>query len=91
MEIATRGIDHAKCVFQMLGGDERGKMVLRKLVRRDHVVKFMAKQTPCPVGVVACGSAHYCERTATALSVRRELMSPQFSSALRESQQQRPC
>jgi len=38
MKITTIGIDLAKNVFQLHGVDERGKVVLRRQLRRDQMV-----------------------------------------------------
>ena len=59
MNITTVGIDLAKTVFQVHGVDERGKVVLRKAVKRAELVKVLAALPPCLVGMEACASAHY--------------------------------
>jgi transposase len=59
MEITTVGVDLAKNVFQVHGVDQRGKVVLRKQLRREQMVEFFAKLSPCLVGMEACGSAHH--------------------------------
>ena len=59
MEITTIGVDLAKNVFQVHGVDQRGKAVLRKQLRREQMVEFFAKLSPCLVGMEACGSAHH--------------------------------
>ena len=40
MRITTIGIDLAKEVFQIHGEDERGKVVLRKQLKRKEMAKF---------------------------------------------------
>jgi transposase len=62
MEITTIGLDLAKNVFQVHGVDQRGKVILRKQLRREQMVEFFAKLSPCRVGVEACGSAHHWAR-----------------------------
>jgi len=62
MEITTIGVDLAKNVFQVHGVDLRGKTVLRKQLRREQMVEFFAKLSPCLVGMEACGSAHHWAR-----------------------------
>jgi transposase len=62
MEITTIGVDLAKNVFQVHGVDQRGKTVLRKQLRREHMVEVFAKVSPCLVGMEACGSAHHWAR-----------------------------
>jgi transposase len=62
MQVTTVGLDLAKNVFQVHGVDERGKVVLRKTLRRADVIRFFAKLLPCLIGMEACGSAHYWAR-----------------------------
>ena len=57
MKITTIGIDLAKEVFQIHGGDAQGKILLRKQLRRSKMSKFFANLTPCLIGMEACGSA----------------------------------
>ena len=67
MEITTIGIDLAKNVFQVHGVDQRGKVILRKQLRREQMVEFFAKVPPCLVGMEACGSAHHWARVTLAV------------------------
>jgi transposase len=48
--ITTIGIDLAKNSFQLHGVDANGKAVLRKTLRRDHVIPFFANRPECLVG-----------------------------------------
>ena len=43
MKITTVGIDLAKNVFQVHGVDERGKVVLRRQLRREQMVEFFVR------------------------------------------------
>jgi len=54
MKITTVGIDLAKNVFQVHGVDERGKIVLRKQVKRAQMAEFFANLPPCLIGMEAC-------------------------------------
>jgi transposase len=76
MEITTIGIDLAKSVFAVSGGDRRGKVVLRRQLRRAQVLEFMSKLGPCVVGMEACGGAHHWARALTRLGHQVRLMSP---------------
>jgi transposase len=62
MEVTTVGIDLAKNVFQVHGVDGRGKVVLRRQLRREQMVEFFARLPPCLIGMEACGSAHHWAR-----------------------------
>jgi len=46
MKITTIGIDLAKEVFQIHGVDSRGKVLLRKQLRRNEMAKFFANMIP---------------------------------------------
>ncbi len=78
MQITTIRLDLAKNVFQVHGADERGKMVLRKQLRRDQVAAFFANLPSCLVGMEACGSAHHWARKLQVLGHTVRLMAPQF-------------
>ena len=62
MKVTTIGFDLAKNVFQVHGVDERGKVVVRKQLRRDQVGIFFANLPACLIGMEACGSAHHWAR-----------------------------
>ena len=55
MKVTTIGLDLAKSVFQVHGVDERGRVVLRKTLKRAQVVTFFATLPSCQVGMEACG------------------------------------
>lgn len=78
MKLTTVGIDLAKNVFQIHGVDERGKVVLRKQLKRGQVTAFFANLTPCLIGMEACGSAHHWARELERLGHTVRLMAPQF-------------
>jgi len=59
MKITTVGIDLAKNVFQVHGIDERGKVLVKKQLRRDQMAVFFTNLPPCLIGMEACGSAHH--------------------------------
>ena len=59
MEISTIGLDIAKRFFQVPGADARGKGQLRRHLQRADVLTFFASLLPCPLGIEACGTAHY--------------------------------
>jgi hypothetical protein len=56
-EVTTVGVDLAKAVFTMHGVDVAGRTVLRKTVRREKLMEFMAALPPCLIGMEACGGA----------------------------------
>jgi transposase len=60
--IATIGLDIAKSVFQVHGVDAAGQVVVRRQLKRRHVLAFFQKLPPCPVGIEAYASSHYWSR-----------------------------
>lgn len=78
MKITTAGIDLAKNLMQVHGVDERGKVVLRRQLRRNQVLPFFANIPPCLIGMEACGSAHHWARKLEELGHNVKLMAPQF-------------
>ncbi len=78
MKITTVGIDLAKNVFQIHAVDQRGKVVVKKQLRRNQVIPFFTNLEPCLVGMEACGSAHYWARKLELLGHTAKLMAPQF-------------
>ena len=78
MKITTVGIDLAKSVFQVHGVDERGKVVLRKQLKRAEVLKFFVNLPACLIGMEACGSAHYWARKLLEQGHSVKLMAPSF-------------
>lgn len=78
MQITTVGIDLAKNVFQVHAVDQRGKVALRKQLRREQLITFFANLPPCLVGMEACGGAHHWGRKLQNLGHTVRLMAPQF-------------
>ena len=78
MDITTIGFDLAKTVFQVHGGDVKGRVVLRRKLRRGKVLTFFAGLPTCLVGMEACASAHYWAREVQALGHKVRLIPPQY-------------
>ena len=78
MNITQVGIDLAKMVFQVHGVDARGKVLLRKQLKRQQMMAFFAQLPQCLIGMEACGGSHYWARRLTGLGRTVKLISPQF-------------
>jgi transposase len=78
MEIKAIGIDLAKNVFQIHGVDERGKVLVRKQLKRSQVASFFANLPPCLIGMEACSSAHHWARKLQSFGHTVRLIAPQF-------------
>jgi len=57
-ELSVVGIDLAKSVFDLVGMDERGKIIFRQRLARGEVMPCMAQLPRVLVGMEACGGAH---------------------------------
>jgi len=84
-KITTVGIDLAKAVFSLHGVDRTGRMVLRRTVRRDQLVKLVAGLSPCLIGMEACSGAHEWGRRFQELGHTVRLMAPKFVVPYRKS------
>ena len=78
MKITTIGIDLAKAVFQIHGVDERGKVAVRKQLKRAEMSSYFANLEQCLIGMEACGSAHYWARKLEGYGHTVKLMASQF-------------
>ncbi len=76
--ISTIGLDIAKSVFQVHGVDVAGLVVIRRQLKRRHVLPFFEKLPPCLVGIEACASSHYWSRQLQALGHTVRLMPPAY-------------
>ena len=65
-EVSTIGLDLAKSVFQVHGTDDKGKVVVRRQLRRRQVLPFFKKLPSCLVGMEACATSHYWAREISA-------------------------
>jgi transposase len=72
--VTTIGFDIAKSVFQVHGIGGEGEVVIRRQLKRRHVLVFFQKLPPCLVGIEACASSHYWSRELTALGHTVRLM-----------------
>lgn len=78
MKITTVGIDLAKLVFQIHGVNERGKVSVRRQLKRAEMSSYFVNLEPCLIGMEACGSAHYWARKLEGYGHTVKLMAPQF-------------
>ena len=77
-KVSTIGLDLAKNVFQVHGADASGAVLVRKKLRRDQVLKFLAAQPACTVAMEACASGHYWAREIAKLGHEVRLIAPDY-------------
>jgi transposase len=75
MQVTRIGMDIAKQIFDLHGVDRRGKLVLRRTVRRERLLELLAQLKPCTIGMEACGGAHYWHREISKLGHTVRLLS----------------
>ncbi|MBA0992234.1 IS110 family transposase, partial [Escherichia coli] len=78
MNIKRIGLDLAKNVFQIHGVDHHEKVVLRKTLRRAHMMTFFSGLSPCLIGIEACGSSHYWARELTRMGHTVRIIPPKL-------------
>jgi transposase len=76
--VTTIGLDIAKSVFQVHAVDAGGQPVIRRQLKRRHVLSFFQKLPPCLVGIEACASSHHWSRELQALGHTVRLMPPAY-------------
>jgi transposase len=78
MQMTTIGLDLAKHIFQVHGVDASGSVVEKRRLRRNQVLAFFAKLSPCLVGIEACATAHFWARELRSLGHEVRLIPPQY-------------
>src|SRR5215207_3608070 len=78
MQITVLGIDLGKNSCSVVGLDEAGRVVLRRRMRRDGVVRFVERLSPCTVAMEACCGAHHLGRELACFGHAVRLMSPEY-------------
>src|SRR6266404_5236091 len=74
----TIGLDIAKSVFQVHGIDATGSVIIRRQLKRRHVLAFFEKLPPCLIGIEACATSHYWSRELRASGHTVRLMPPAY-------------
>jgi transposase len=78
MQIAVLGIDLGKNSCSLAGLDYAGRVVVRRRLRRESVIKFAASLPPCIVAMEACCGAHHLGRILRSQGHEVRLMSPEY-------------
>ena len=77
MDIAVLGIDLGKNSCSVVGLDAGGRVVLRRRLHRDGVVKLAAGLSRCVMAMEACCGAHHLGRVLLEQGHQVRLMSPE--------------
>src|SRR4030095_977224 len=78
MQIAVLGIDLGKNSCSVVGLDAAGRVVLRRRLSREGVVKLAAGLPGCTVAMEACCGAHHLGRILRDQGHQVRLMSPEY-------------
>jgi transposase len=68
-------------VFQLHGVGPDGCVILRRKLRRTHMMPFFASLPPCLIGMEACASAHFWARELSAFGHEVRLMPAHYVKA----------
>ena len=75
-KLSIVGIDLAKSVFQLHGIDAGGGIAVRKKIRRQELLPWLARRKPCLIAMEACATSHYWARRISALGHEVRLIHP---------------
>jgi len=78
MQVSVVGVDLGKNSCSLLGLDASGRAVLRRRLRRENVVTFLAGLPKCVVAMEACCGAHHMGRALAEAGHEVRLMSPEY-------------
>src|SRR5690606_29130508 len=76
--IARIGMDTSKNMFQLHGVNDAEEPILRRRLRRPHMISFLERLSPTVIGIEAGGASHYWARRFTALGHEVKILAPQF-------------
>ena len=76
--IVVLGIDLGKNLCSLVGLDAAGAVILRRRMRREGVVAFVAGLPPCLVAMEASCGAHHLGRQLAAQGREVRLMPPEY-------------
>jgi transposase len=77
-QLTLIAMDTSKHIFTRHGVDERGKVLLRRELRRQQLETFFGKLPAMEVVLEACGGSHHWGRVLTGLGHRVRLIPPQY-------------
>jgi transposase len=78
MNFKLLAIDIAKNIFQLHGVDASGKALLKKKMRRNELLSFIANFPVCTIAMEACGGSNYWARQFKKFGHEVKLISPQY-------------
>ena len=86
MTIVILGVDLGKTSCSVEGVDETGAVVARRTMRRQTLIDYVSKLSPCVVAMEACCGAHHLGWLFAAQGHEVRLMSPEYVRPYIEAQ-----
>ena len=84
-KVTTVGLDLAKQVMAVHAVGADGQRVMRKVLRRDQLLRWTATLPRCVVAMEACGGAHHWARELTRQGHTVRIIAAEFVRAFRKS------
>src|SRR4029434_5162256 len=81
----TVGLDLAKLLIAVHAVDAHGQVVMRKVLRRETLLRWSATLPPCAIAMEACGGAHYWARELTQQGHSVRIIAAEFVRPFRKS------
>ena len=78
MSIVILGVDLGKNVCSVVGVDAGGRVVVRRSMRRQTLIDYVAKLPACAIAMEACCGAHHLGRLFAEHGHEIRLMSPEY-------------
>jgi len=78
MKISLVGLDIAKSVFHLFAVSNSGKLIRKKMLRRQQLLSYFARHELCVIAMEACGGANYWARAFQAQGHKVRLLAPQL-------------
>lgn len=79
--ITTVGLDLAKNVSHIVCCNRAGKVIKKRMLRRNEILNYFSKLPRCVVGIEACASAHFWARKIVAIGHEVKQIAPQHVKA----------
>jgi len=84
-KITTVGLDLAKQLIAMHAVDARDQVVMRKVLRREALLRWSATLAPCVIAMEACGGAHHWARELVRQGHSVRIIAAEFVRPFRKS------
>lgn len=81
MNITISSLDLAKNVFHFVGCNQSGKILKKKVLKREDVLMHFSNMAPCLVAMEACAGAHHWAREIERLGHQVVQIAPQHVKA----------